>query len=79
MKANEHHIGILKNLRLKNQLTQSELASKLHMSQNSYSLLESGKTQLINSAKINLLGKTLNIDPYELILKIFPGGRNNRG
>lgn len=74
MKANEHHIGILKNLRLKNQLTQSELASKLHMSQNSYSLLESGKTQLINSAKINLLGKTLNIDPYELILKIFRGG-----
>jgi transcriptional regulator with XRE-family HTH domain len=75
MKSNEHPNGILKNLRIKNGLTQNELAFKLHMSQNSYSLLESGKTRLIDLDKIALLGNALNIDRFELILKICGGGQ----
>jgi transcriptional regulator with XRE-family HTH domain len=43
---------IIKELRLKNNLTQNQVAEALHISQNAYCLIEGGKTRLLPKSKI---------------------------
>lgn len=56
----------IKELRIKNNLTQEQMAEVLHISQNAYSLIESGKTRLVDEERINIIAKKFGISPMEL-------------
>jgi len=56
----------LRYLRKKKGLTQQEIAEQLHMSQNAYSLLESGKTKL-DIQRLHLLAMFYQISVYDII------------
>mgnify|MGYP003952540319 CR=1 FL=1 len=56
----------LRQLRKKKGLTQQEIAEQLHMSQNAYSLLESGKTKL-DIQRLHLLAQFYKLSIYYII------------
>lgn len=56
----------LRQLRKKKGLTQQEIAEQLHMSQNAYSLLESGKTKL-DIQRLHLLAQFYKLSIYDII------------
>lgn len=56
----------IKEFRLKNNLTQDEMAESLHISQNAYSLIETGKTRLIDEERINIISQKLGVSILEL-------------
>ncbi|GAC1592872.1 MAG: hypothetical protein NVS3B19_14680 [Ginsengibacter sp.] len=56
----------IRQIRLAKRLTQLELSKQLHICQNTYSLLETGKTPLDNE-RILQLAELLNVDPKELL------------
>jgi transcriptional regulator with XRE-family HTH domain len=56
----------IRELRLKNNFTQDEMAEALHISQNAYSLIENGKTRLVDSERINMIAKKFGVSPVEL-------------
>ena len=56
----------IKSLRKKNGLSQEDLAASLHMSQNAYSLLESGKTK-IDIERLYQIADLYNISLYDII------------
>jgi transcriptional regulator with XRE-family HTH domain len=56
----------IKELRLKNHFSQDEMAETLHISQNAYSLIENGKTRLVDMERINLIAEKFGINPMEL-------------
>ena len=56
----------LKNLRREKNLSQLNVAQKLHISQNAYSLIECGKTKL-DEQRIFQLSKIFNVHPFDLI------------
>lgn len=59
-------VNKLKELRLKNGLTQENIAEFLHLSQNAYSLIENGKTRLIDIERINIISQQFSVSPWEL-------------
>lgn len=61
----------LRQLRKKKGLTQQEIAEQLHMSQNAYSLLESGKTKL-DIQRLYLLAMFYQISVYDIIDNLPP-------
>ncbi|MGQ0737633.1 MAG: helix-turn-helix domain-containing protein [Bacteroidota bacterium] len=63
--------GRIKLLRKKNNLTQSDIASSLNMSQNAYSLLESGKTK-IDLDRLYQIARFYKISIYDLIVEESP-------
>lgn len=56
----------LKALRLQNGYTQEIMAESLHLSQNAYSLIESGKTRLVDIERINIVAQKFCVSPWEL-------------
>lgn len=56
----------IKELRLKNNFTQEQMAEELHISQNAYSLIENGKTKLMNAERIEIIAKKFNVNPLDL-------------
>lgn len=44
------------------------MAETLHISQNAYSLIENGKTKLIDEERINIIAKKFNVKPIDLNL-----------
>ena len=42
------------------------MAKELHISQNAYSLIENGKTKLIDAERIEIIAKKFNINPLDL-------------
>lgn len=56
----------LRKLRLNKNLSQANIAFMLNISQNAYSLIESGKTK-IDEQRIIQLAKILGVHPYELL------------
>jgi transcriptional regulator with XRE-family HTH domain len=56
----------MKDLRVKNNLTQEDMAAALSISQNAYCLIEKGVTRLVDIERINIIAKTLNTSPFEL-------------
>lgn len=56
----------IKELRLKNHFTQDEMAEELHISQNAYSLIETGKTKLVDEERINIISQKLGVSALEL-------------
>jgi transcriptional regulator with XRE-family HTH domain len=56
----------LKLLRLNSKLTQDEMAEALYISQNAYSLIECGKTRLVDTERIKVIAKKLAVNPMEL-------------
>ncbi len=56
----------MKDLRVKNKLTQDDMAAALSISQNAYCLIEKGVTRLVDTDRINIIAKTLNSSPFEL-------------
>ena len=56
----------IKELRLKNHFSQDEMAETLHISQNAYSLIENGKTRLVDMERINLIAEKFGVNPLEL-------------
>lgn len=67
------HIKI-KELRLKNNLTQNEMAEALHISQNAYSLIENGKTRLIDIERIDIIAYKLKVNRKEFFVEFAGGG-----
>ena len=57
--ANKKTDSKIKELRLKKQLTQDEIAESLHISQNAYSLIENGKTRLVDEERIKIIAEKL--------------------
>jgi len=57
----------LKKLRLAKNLSQLAVADQLGISQNAYSLIESGKTKM-DEDKIIHLSKVLDVHPFELFI-----------
>lgn len=56
----------IKELRLKNNFTQEQMAETLHISQNAYSLIENGKTKLLDEERIDIIAKKFNVNPIDL-------------
>lgn len=56
----------LKILRLKNKFTQDEMAEALYISQNAYSLIECGKTRLIDIERIKMIAEKFDVHPWKL-------------
>lgn len=56
----------LRKLRQNKHLSQQDIANKLHISQNSYSLIESGRTK-IDEQRILQLAKILGVTSTELL------------
>lgn len=56
----------MKELRVKNNFTQEQMADALHISQNAYSLIESGKTKLVDIERINIISEKLGASALEL-------------
>ena len=56
----------LRHLRVTKNLSQQLIADKLYISQNAYSLIESGKTK-IDEQRMLQLAKILDIHPFELL------------
>ena len=56
----------IKDLRIKNNLTQDQIAQALHISQNAYCLIEKGVTRLIDTERINIIANALKSSPLEL-------------
>ena len=42
------------------------MAESLHISQNAYSLIESGKTRLVDEERIKIIAEKLKVNPIEL-------------
>lgn len=59
--------NFIKTLRLNHTLTQNEMAEVLHISQNAYSLIESGKTRLIDLERIKIMAEKFNLSSQKLI------------
>ena len=55
----------LKQLRLQKNLSQTDVAEALHISQNAYSLIETGRTKL-DEQRINELAVLLQVHPIDL-------------
>lgn len=53
----------IKELRLKKHFRQDEIAESLHISQNAYSLIESGKTSLVDKERIKIIAEKLGVNP----------------
>ena len=67
----------IKEFRLKQEFTQEEMAEALHVSQNAYSLVENGRTRLIDIERIILISQKLCVSPWELglfdeLISFFP-------
>lgn len=62
--------GKIRALRLKNSLTQDEMAEALHISQNSYSLIEAGKTRLIDMERIGIMAGKFKLSSKEFLQEI---------
>ena len=62
--ANKKTDSKIKELRLKKQLTQDEIAESLHISQNAYSLIENGKTRLVDEERIKIIAEKLKVTPH---------------
>ena len=56
----------IKDIRLKNNLTQDQMAEALNISQNAYCLIEKGVTRLIDTERINIIAQKLNVSAMEL-------------
>ncbi len=56
----------IKELRVKNNFSQEEMAEALHISQNAYSLIESGKTRLVDEERIQIISEKFGVSPMEL-------------
>jgi len=56
----------IKNLRLQKNLTQEQMAEALNISQNAFSLIETGKTRLIDEERINIICQRLEVSAFEL-------------
>ncbi|MGG9970239.1 helix-turn-helix domain-containing protein [Ferruginibacter sp. SUN002] len=56
----------IKVLRIKNNFTQEEMAEASNCSQNTWSLIETGKTPLVHIDRIIKIAKILNCHPLEL-------------
>ena len=56
----------IKELRLKNNITQNEIAEALHISQSAYSLIESGVTRLVDEERIQIISEKFGVRPIEL-------------
>lgn len=56
----------IKELRLKNCFTQEQMAEALFTSQNAYSLIESGKSPLLDHSRIKIIAEKFNLHPLEL-------------
>ncbi len=67
----------IKELRVKNNFTQDEMAEALHISQNAYSLIENGKTMLVDEERINNISQKFGVSPVELGLFIGCGITQN--
>lgn len=61
----------LRQLRLSKNLSQANIAFMLNISQNAYSLIESGKTK-IDEQRIIQFGKILGVRPSELLTDEIP-------
>lgn len=72
--------NILKKLRVQNGLSQEDMADALHVSQNTYSLIENGKTRLVDVERIRIIAEKFKVSPIELgllnDLLIVPGNFN---
>lgn len=61
---------MIKELRLKNKLTQKELARRIHISRGYLSKIESNNPRILNGVRLGILiniSKVLNVPIYELI------------
>lgn len=56
----------IKELRKKYNLSQEQMAEALHISQNAYSLIETGKTRLVDEERINIITQQLGVSALEL-------------
>lgn len=56
----------MKDIRVKNNFTQEQMAEALHISQNAYCLIEKGVTRLIDTERINIIAQKLNVSAMEL-------------
>jgi transcriptional regulator with XRE-family HTH domain len=56
----------IKELRVKNNYTQEQMAEALHISQNAYSLIENGKTKLLDEERINIIAKKFGVKAIDL-------------
>ena len=56
----------IKDLRIKNKLTQDDMAATLNISQNAYSLIENGVTRLVDIERIKLIAERFGVNPVEL-------------
>ncbi|MEO7308766.1 MAG: helix-turn-helix transcriptional regulator [Chitinophagaceae bacterium] len=57
----------IKRLRLEKGISRNEMAKALNIEPNTYSSIETGKTKLIDTDRINLIAHTLGVQPSELI------------
>ena len=65
--------NIIKQLRLQNNITQNQMAEFLHISQNAYCLIESGKTRLIDLERIEIMANNFKMCRQDFIGKITGG------
>lgn len=56
----------IKELRIKKGFSQEDIAQVLHVSQNAYSLIENGKTRLVDVERILLISEKFSVNPIEL-------------
>ncbi len=57
----------IKRLRLEKGISRNDMAKALNIEPNTYSSIETGKTKLIDTDRINLIAKVLGVEPSELI------------
>ncbi len=68
----------IKQLRLQNNFTQEEMAEAIFCSQNTYSLIENGKTMLIDVERIKQIAKKLRVKPQQLLEGAFDSPKSRR-
>lgn len=74
----------IKKLRTQNEFTQQEMAEAIFCTQNTWSLIENGKSQLLQLDRILLIAQKLGVHPLELFentplsVKSYVEARNNR-
>jgi transcriptional regulator with XRE-family HTH domain len=56
----------IKELRNKKGLSQEDMAEFLHVSQNTFSMIETGKTRLVDVERIIILSEKFEVSPIEL-------------
>lgn len=67
-------VSIVRELRQKHQLTQAEMAKRLHVGKQAYERLENGVTQRIDFDTINRIAEIFQLSTIELISYRTPEG-----